>query len=178
MIRFLLVFLLALAISVSPARAKSGNLHGFVTGKHTVNVKVEQFTVARGSEEINGAEITEIFKNKLRERVSVTFNIVETAEEADLVISGDVVEFVYLEDDPIDILLPIGLVVDLAARQNYARMIFDIQVHNTTKGKIVWKKRLKSTLTKSDMPRDASVPIIMERAGKVFIRNCFGKPKN
>jgi len=172
----ILVVVLALALLlIPPMLVKSDNLYKFVTDKRSVNIAVNKFEVAESCKDINGSKLAEIFKEALLNRKSVDFNIVKNEKDADLVVSGKVEKFVYSEDDPIDVLIPIGLVIDLATSQNYARMEFNINVYNPVKNKIVWKKRLKATLNKSNMPRDESLFLIMERAGKIFIRKCFGK---
>ena len=67
--------------------------------------------------------------------------------------------------------------MDLVTVQSYARLEFYVEVHDPGKGELLWKKNLKATLTKSDMSYEESIGLIMERAAKVFIRKCFGRPK-
>lgn len=171
------VAVLVLALLITPIFVKSDNLYEFVMDKQAVNVKIHQFSVAMECKEIDAAKLADAFKEALRKRVSVKFNIVEDPKDADLVVSGDVDSFVYSEKDPIDILIPIGLVIDLLTTQNYARMIFNVSVYSPAEDKIVWEKRLKGTVNKSDMPRDESLFLVMERSAKIFVRECFARPR-
>ena len=83
--------------------------------------------------------------------------------------------FVFKEDDPIDIFLPIALVVDLAKNQKYVRLEFDVKVRDAKNNTILWKKFLKPTLTESNLNRQNSVDLIMQRAAKIFVSKCFSR---
>ena len=102
----------------------------------------------------------------------------ESIEEADLSIDGDIVGFIYMEHDPIDIFIPIGLVIDLFTKKNYGRLEYKISVLDVKKRRVAWKRLLKATATEFDMPRDDAVSLLTDRAAYLFIKECFGKPKS
>jgi len=176
--KYIVILIVTLLLVPSLALAKSQNLYDFVSHKSVVNVKVDSLTVESGYSEIKSQEITNIFKKALELRRSVNFNIVKSDQEADLIIKGNVKSFYYTANDPIDVFVPVALVADLLVNKGYARLKFDISVFSTEKNKIVWGKKLKATLSEVGMTADDSVNLIMERAAKIFIRKCFGKPKS
>ena len=155
--------------------ATASNLYDFVSNMRTVNLKVNQFSASGETGEIDARKLTDILKTALSERKSVKFSIVDNAGAADLEISGEITDFIYLEKDPIDIFIPAGLVLDLLTTQSYARLRFKIKVHDIKKDKIVFEKLLKATITKAGMSREESIPLITKRAAKVSIIECFGK---
>ena len=169
---------LALTLICASGYAMSGNLYEYAASKHrAVNIKLDECMVAEGCDAIKSEDLAGAFKKRLLERRTIKFNVVEASEEADLAVSLNVKNFVYSEKDPVDIVQPIGLLVDLAAVQNYARLEFEVSVSDPAKNKLLWKKSLKATLTKSDMPYEKSIPLITDRAAYVFIKECFGRPK-
>ncbi len=167
----------ALAIFAKVSLVRSDNLYGYATDKDAVNIRIDEFSVEPEASEFDGKLLTEALKTALRNRVSVKFNIVDNPDQADLIVVGKARKFTYLKKDPIDILIPIGLVIDLLTTQNYSRLKFDIEVHNTAEEKVVWKRHLIATVNKRNMSREASIPLTIERTAKVFVRKCFGRPK-
>jgi len=144
--------------------------------KKLINIKLESFSVKKDFQNIiNGTTFAKTFKDFLKKNKVFNFNIVENRDKADIVISGDVKNFVFKEDDPIDIFLPIALVVDLAKNQKYVRLEFDVKVRDAKNNTILWKKFLKPTLTESNLNRQNSVDLIMQRAAKIFVSKCFSR---
>lgn len=174
--KYVICVMLTLVVLAPAAWSKSDNLYESASHKAVVNVKIEQFSVDENCKEINGEDVVRAFEKVLSGRKSVTFSIVDNLKDADFLISWDIKKFVYSKTDPIDVLIPIGLVIDLAVNQNYARLEFHASVYDTSKNRVVWENDLKATLTESDMPLEKSIPLIIERAAKVFVRECFGRP--
>jgi len=159
--------------NVTAQRAK--NLYNFVTSRDTVNVHIGEFSAA--DSDIDPKALITAIIGRLQERKSANFNIVTDIRDADLSINCNIEKFIYSKKDPIDIFLPVGLVVDVIVSKNYARLEYTINVLDTKKNKPSWKRRLKATIDESNMPKLKSIPLVLDRAAYVFIKECFGKPK-
>ena len=154
---------------------KTGQLQNFALTNKTVNIHLGEFRSLDKARDIEASRVAEALGSRLKQRKTVAFNIVKSIEEADLSISADLIEFIYSEGDPVDILLPLGLVVDVLTKKNYARLEFEINVLDTKKNKVVWKRYLKATLTEDDMSKEKSIPLIIDRAAYVIVKECFGR---
>lgn len=166
---------LGLYATVTANRVK--NLYNFAMSAKDLDIHVGKITISEKAKDVDKRLLSDALKTKLLDRKTVNFNIVQNLSDADLSIECDVTQFVYREKDPIDIFIPVGLVIDLATKKNYARIEYEIKVTDTKKNKVVWKKKLKATVTQFDMPKEKSLSLIADRAAYFFIKECFGKTK-
>lgn len=169
-------FVMGIYSSVAAHLAK--NLYNYASKNDTVNIYIGDFSPSDRAKEIDPARLAEAFEVRLRDRKTVRFNVVDRVEDADLAVSGRIKIFRYLDKDPVDILIPIGLVIDLLTQKNFARLDYTVSVLDTKKKKVVWKRALRATLTEFEVPKEKSIPLIIDRAAYVFIKECFGKPKS
>lgn len=161
---------------VTAHRAK--NLYDFALSAKTVNVHIGEFASSDETKKIKTEDLKKAIRQRLIDRKTTDFNIVNKGREADLSIIGKITKFDYRDNDPVDIYFPpIGLVMDLATQKNYVRLEYEITVLDNKKNKVVWKKQLKATVTEFEMGKEKSVPLIIDRAAYVFIKECFGRPK-
>jgi len=174
----LIVFALMVFGLYSTVRAqKANNLYNFALSAKKVSVYIGEFKSSNEAREIDADEIAAALKRRLEARKTINFNIVNRPEDADLSITGRLTKFMYRENDPIDIFIPVGLVIDIFTDKNYARLEYEIEVFDLKKKRNVWKKRLRATATEFDMPREDAVSLLTDRAAYVFIKECFGRPK-
>jgi len=109
-------------------------------------------------------------------RVSLSFDLVLNKEEADIVVHCEITEFLWTDDDPIDMISGVGpLVMDVMMNENYARMTADFSVLGNKHGRKLWERTLVATVTEKEMSRPDSVYMINERMVEVFMRDCYSK---
>ena len=178
----IVILLIVLSLTVcglySTVRAqRAGNLYNFAFSAKKLSIYIGEFKSSKEAQEIDTDEIIAALKRRLEDRKTIDFNIANRLEDADLSITGQLTKFMYRENDPIDIFIPLGLVIDIFTDKNYARLEYEIEVFDLKKKKIVWKKRLKATATEFEMPKEESISLLTDRACYVFIKECFGRPK-
>lgn len=177
-ISIVVLFSLVLGIYSIVTAKKAKNLYNFAMSSKKVNIHIGEFRGSDKAKDISVEDMIEALKLRLKNRKAINFNIVEKIDDADLSISGKIFKFIYLKKDPIDIYFPpVGLVVDALTDKSYARLEYEIRVLNTKKKKEVWKRYFKATVTEFDMREEDSIPLIIDRAAYVFIKECFGRPK-
>ncbi len=183
--KIIYIFILIAVVSLSflsihsiVTAGKAVNLYKFALGKNETTVYLGEFSDPPGKSKVSANDIKRSVMERLQQKKEMKFNIANKAEHADLVISGRVIDFIYRQSDPIDIILPIGLVMDILTNKNYAHLRFEMTVYDTNRKKTVWKRRLKATATEFNMPEEKSIPLITDRAARVFIDRCFGRPRS
>lgn len=174
---YVVIFAVTLGVYSTVTAYGGKNLYNFATSNKTISVYIGAFKTSENAKDIDARKLAENLKLRLRDRKTINFSIVDNIKDADLAISGNLIEFIYWKNDPIDIFIPLGLVIDLVTNKNYARLEYNISVLDTKKNKVVWEKHLKATLTEFDMPKEKSIPLVTERAAYVFVKECFGRPK-
>ncbi len=172
-----LMLMAVLASSTTVIARKAKSLYGFAMSKKEVNIYIGKFRGSDKAKEIDAKKLIEAIESRLKKRKTITFNIVKDLKDADLSVRGGILRYIYREKDPIDIFIPLGLIIDLFTDKNYARLEFEVEVLDTKKKKIVWDRYLKATITQFDLSKEKSIPLIIDRAAYVFIKECFGKPK-
>ena len=135
--------------------------------------------------------IKDSLEDALEARQTLNFKIVRSENDADLVITTDVVERVWADHDPIDSdHLPPGWaswVVDAAKDDDYGRiqaiMVVtqgpNSNIHRELgkykRRKVIWKREVSADVTQSEMTEEESKPILEEEIARVFIRKCLSK---
>ncbi|MDP8299394.1 MAG: hypothetical protein P9L88_05780 [Candidatus Tantalella remota] len=166
------------------------NMHAMLKDAKEVAVYVEDITDATGSSDHVLEGIKKHLENALDTRMSVNFEVVEDIDDADLVISCEVTEYIWLEEDPVDqITGATGVAYDVLMKENYARLQATFSVRKGPKKVVLFKRRgglfrrrnilyknnLQVTITRKTMSMDESVPLVEEGIIKVFMRRCFSK---
>lgn len=112
----------------------------------------------------------------LAERRSIRFEMVASAEEADLKIETTVTDYLWSDHDPIDMLAGAGAIAaDAAMIEDYARLQAAVTITDQRKSKVVWKDSIFASVTKKPMSQTESIPLVAEKFAKTFIKNCFSK---
>lgn len=175
-ISLILIFVLGLCLKANSA-VKQETLYHLVKTGRIVKVWIGEFTNSTENEEISLQNFTAALKSALRGRKSANFILVESAQNADISISGDVEEYVYQEVDPIDMALGIGgLAADAMVKENYVALKVAYIVEDAKKGKVIWSRTLRPSITKPDMPEEECLPLVLTQAGRQFVSQCFKRP--
>lgn len=157
-----------------PARAK--NLYRLVENRA---LKVYLGSIESESEKVSPEEFGEVIKNFLLGRSKERFVVTDSKESAEIVIDAKLLNYKYLEDDPVDQVVGglSGLLVDAAVKQNYARVDVEFTVLKVKGSRKLWQRKFYSTVTESDMPEPESIPKVLKQCCKQFVFLCFGKSK-
>lgn len=174
------LFALSSAGSLYARESRSGrtkNLYGLVKDNKTL--KVYLGSVESDAGEISSDVFRKVLKDFLSKRGKENFLITDTKEAAEVVIDAKIIDYKYLEEDPVDQISGglTGLFVDAAVKQNYARIDVDFTVIRTRDSRKLWQRNFYSTVTESDMPPEASIPKVLEQCCKQFVFLCFSSSK-
>ena len=166
----------ALLISHNAECRVKGNLYNVLKNKDQVKVFVHDTKDATAARKMDLGELRREMEDALTSRKSINFKIVSQKEDADIIITCDVKEFVWMEEDPIDDVYGLeGVILDAVMTYNYARVQAVFSVIDGASGKVLWTRKLKATLTQAEMDEEKSIPLVNERIIKIFMRKCFSK---
>lgn len=174
----ILCFAMIDSAMANPRREKS--LYYLAEAKRPIKVYIGKFIDSSGSEEIDPEKFVRVFGATLEARrdIHIQFKLVEFLDDADISMSGEIKEYKYREKDPVDMFMSAyTLILDAMISQNYVGMVVNYTVKDPKTSKVLWSKRLRPSVTKSDMSEDQSTPLIIEEAAKQFISKCFKRPK-
>lgn len=159
------------------SKIRNRNLNNLTKAK-TLKIYLGEFK--SDSDKITADKFKQAFKQDLLDKITYNFDIVDTKEEAKLVIDADLVSYRYLEDDPPDQIVGgvTGFVVDCIVKQNYAEIIAYYEVRRTKDNKRLWYRKFKSTVTRGNMPEDDAIPRVLNACADRFIALCFGSPRH
>lgn len=165
-------------LQLSSAYCLESNLYSRFSGK-TVKVFVMDVKDSSPAHDLDPALVKVQIETGLKARKSITFQVMPTAEEADLTVETELVSFFWTDQDPIDMIVGIGgTAMDAAVVEDYASMQADVTVHDARSKKPLWQKRLFATITKKPMSKSESVPLVTEIFVKTFIRDCCSKRRS
>jgi len=105
------------------------------------------------------------------------FKIAKHVEDADIIINSVIIEYLWTDDDPIDMItgLP-GIAYDALTKENYARMQILFTINNARRGTLLWEDTIRSTITDKDMTEEESYGRTEERIIKMFMKELFERP--
>lgn len=153
------------------------NLYDDLSEREVVKVYVEKIKDSSGAAGADTAALWKLLEDELVARMTITFEAVSERAEADISVGCDITEFLWTAEDPIDNLAgTVGLVLDTLTKSHYARMQAIFTVTDVKKNKLMWKKKLKATITDNSMGPAESVYMLNERMVKMFFRDCLSKP--
>jgi len=121
--------------------------------------------------------LRKVLEDQLTVRMSINFDIVDSADEADIIIDCEILEYFWTEEDPIDTWGWAAMAIDAAKKENYSRMEAVFTVTDAKKGKVILERKIRGMITDDSMSEEESVSMINERIVKIFIIKCFGKPR-
>ncbi|MFC1548771.1 hypothetical protein ACFL5E_02285 [Candidatus Omnitrophota bacterium] len=173
-----------------PRPTQIRNLYSVLEDAQEIRVYIAPVTDSSGQASDMLKDTRKTIEEAFISRMSLNFKVVPE-KDADIIITCDIVERIWLEHDPLDSdKLPgtPGLLLDAAMDENYGRIQADVVVKRGPQqtlsrdlgrlrkgGDILWKKQLKATVTRGDMPEEESKPYIEARLAAMILRKCFGK---
>lgn len=174
------ILILSISISgIASGRPRRGeNLHYMVKAKQPIYVHLNNFVNSSESDRINPGRFKRAVGEALKRRNDMHFELVEDPAEADISINGEIREYTYSGRDPIDMFIGTwAIALDMLRTENYVGLVINYNVSDAKTGKILWSKRSRPSITRSDMPEEESTPLIIKKAAKLFVSKCFGRPK-
>jgi len=172
---FILIF--AAVFSYEASARKVDNLYEKLSRKSAVKTYVAPIAEPAIETSPDVKNLRKTLEDQLTTRLNIDFDIVDSEEEADIIISCEILEYFWTEEDPLDTWGVAAMAVDVALKENYSLMEAIFTVTNAKNGRVMLKRRLRGTITDNSMTEEDSLTMINERIVKTFIRKCFGKPK-
>ena len=174
----LAVAIAALFFTVSSFAVMTVETESFLRNHNEVKVFVD-IKNASGDEKVNIELLKTSLESAFAGRKAHKFTIVKTAEEADMILRGNVVEYVWSESDPIDQVWGLGsAAMDAAMQENYARIQADMQLVAAKGMTKLWSDRVQATMTKGVMPKDESYAQVYGIFTKTIMKEMFKERDN
>ncbi|MFA5146721.1 MAG: hypothetical protein WC515_05060 [Candidatus Omnitrophota bacterium] len=165
----------ALFCTALPASAATAEFQDFLKENPTVKICVE-IKNSSGDEKVDANMLKKLIEEAFASRKSHNFIVVPAASEADLILRGDVTEYVWTENDPIDQVWGAGAAaMDAAMVEDYARIHVQSELISTKHNRVLWSDRVKATQTQKSMPKEASYEIVYQRFVKAIMIEIFRK---
>ncbi len=155
---------------------KLGNLYGLLSQKKVVKAYVEDIVDSTEGGKAEDKHLKEALEEALETRRSMSFEVVPQKEDADIVIGCDLVEIIWMEEDPIDQVGGAGTILyDVLVNEHHARLQAYFTVTDPKTNRLLWKRKLKATIDDKDMSEADSLLMVNKRLVGIFMRDCFGK---
>jgi len=178
-VTLVLGFVLAFVFPHEAECRKLDNLYGLLSQKKVVKTYVEDIEDSTEAGKAEDVALKDTLENDLKSRQTMKFELVQGTEDADIVISCNLVEFIWMKEDPVDQIGGVGPVLyDVMVKESHARLQAYFTVTDPKTNKVLWEKKLKATVDEKDMSEEDSLSAVNERLVKIFIRECFGKKKS
>lgn len=169
------LFLALILLSAADAHAASLR-DTFGRRASAVAVAVTEPVNNSEDKELQASDLKKALEEKLAARREPKFSVVADPAAAEITVSADIKESIFLEHDPVDKLIGIGGTAwDAATVEHYARLVAVYTVTDVKSGRVLWTDKLMGTVTDKTMTKEESRPKIVARAAEIFIREAFGK---
>ncbi len=148
-----------------------------------VNVFIQDFGSDVDNAELNLIQLRSNLDAALSNRKSINFAVVNDVTTADIIISGQVTEFLYTDEDPIDTLMSLPMAAyDALTDEGYSRLQAKFTVLDAKSKKVLWESKVKGTSTeitplKAKPSREELIVTAHRDVVQSFIKACFGKQK-
>jgi len=171
-----LLFLQVTSYSREASQKRGKNLYRLVKNK-TLKVYLEN--IISEDEKISNEDFKKMLSDIISARKKESFEVTGTKEEAEVVVDATLLDFIYLDKDPVDHLAggTYGLLIDAMVKQNYARINAKFIVKRVRDNRKLWSRKYYVTVTQTEMPEPDSIPKVLKECCNRFIFLCFGKPK-
>lgn len=171
---FLLVPALLSAVTVQ-AIAATGDFQKFLKANPTVRVFVE-LKNSSVDDKVNLPVMKKLIEEAFLARKAHRYVIADAPSGADLIFRGDVVEYVWMENDPVDQVWGVSsAAMDAAMSENYARMQVRTSLVEAKHNRELWGEKVQATMTKASMPKEASYELVYPRYVKAVLIELFKK---
>lgn len=153
----------------------TADFQSFLKDHSSVKIYVD-IKNSSGDDKVDINLLKKLLEEAFAARKSHKFIVVQTTGDSDLILKGDVTEYVWMKDDPIDQVYGIeSAVIDAAMVENYARIQVQAALVAAKHNRILWSDRVKATMTKDVMPKESSYEIIYPRFIKSIMIEIFKK---
>lgn len=170
-----IVFLCGLMTVNAQARGKKG-IYYELSDMPRVRTYIEDVNNTSDNDKVDLTGLKKTLENALAARMTINFAIVSNKKDADVIINFDVVEFLWTDKDPIDSITGIGAIaMDAAIQENYGRIQAEVSVIKAKDQKVMWKRKIKATITDKNMSEGESVDLLNKRLVKMFMKECLSK---
>lgn len=177
----LVMFMMFVLPTAGQCRQKDdGNLYGKLSQMKAVNVYLADITDStNGQNKVDGAAFKKTLEDALVTRMTLNFKPVTRKEDADIVITANVTEYIWMLPDPIDEIGGLETAAwDAANSEHYIRLYATFSVLDAKTGDVLWTKDIKGTVTDKNMTEQEGIEMVDDRIVKMFIRDCFSKKKS
>ena len=152
------------------------SLYDRFSGKAPVKTHVEVPVDDTGQKQVDVRDLKAEIETALKERKSVRFDVQAAPEGAQLVIGCRVTDRMFTLHDPVDMLVGIGgTAIDAATVEHYTAMEAEFEVREGPSGTVLWKEKLRATITHPSMTEEESRPLINRDLAKVFVQALTAK---
>lgn len=165
------------------------NLYNILSDAKQVNVYISEVKDSSGQAGDMVAGIRKNLENEFKTRMTINFVIVDKGNDADIIVSCDVVERVWYDHDPVDQIHGIGAIAaDAAMDEDYGRIQADFVVRKGPRKMLfrrigkrlrrmntLYAKTVQADITQGNMPEEESKTILEAHLPEVFMRKCFSK---
>jgi hypothetical protein len=172
------LFIISLLCSGDVHARRKGSIIEFFDDKDVIKAYVSDVVNSSGDRKIDVKKLKNSIEEALRSRLSHTFEIVKKKDKADIIINTEVLEYLWTEHDPVDTVMGFpAMVYDAVQKKNYACMKAIFIILDAKDGAQIWRKTLRSTITKSHMTEKESYNLSNERIAKIFLWKLLKKPR-
>ena len=153
-------------------------IHDLFEKKEVIKAYVEPVVNSSGDDGVDVNAIRDEVEDALAARISQKFEIVNKKAQADILIDMNVVEYVWTEHDPVDMVAGVASAAyDALKDERYARMQVTARIVYVKTDRQLWQDRFKATRTSPAMTKEESYGFIYKKIAKIFIVRLFKKPK-
>ncbi len=145
-----------------------------------VNIYVAKIANDSKNTVVSADTVTKIVKDMFATRRSTRFNVADDRAKADIVFSGKIIEYIWMEKAPItNIYSPGALALDVATKnmKNYARMQLKYEITDAKTDEVLLDEVTQVTIKKSKVPEDKSYEMIYKRTPKILSMDVFKRFK-
>lgn len=169
------VVFLALFLVASMSYAASEELKNFLKEHNTIKICIELKNSSE-DDKVDIDRLKELLEKGFASRRSHKFIIVANPAESDIVLKGDVKEYMWTDTDPVDQVWGFGpAAMDAATSEHYARMQLQTEIVNAKNNRVLWSEKIQANMTKSIMPKDSSYELVYNRFVKTILIQIFKK---
>jgi len=150
-------------------------LKSFLKDRRQVRICID-LKNSSADKRVDTALLKKILEEGFLARRSYDFQIADTPDKADLILDGDVKEYLWQTVDPVDeVWGAVSTAMDAAIADNYARMQVQMELIEAKNSRVIWSDKVQSTVTHHVMPQDASYDIVYKRFLKSLMTELFKK---
>jgi hypothetical protein len=172
-------FLILAAFMATPGRAEAPVLQSWeqlLKSDRTWNIYLEPVVNDSKDKNVSTEKVGDIFKNIFIRRIQPDFNVVDKKDDADLIFSATITEYIWMEKAPVtDVYGPGALALDFFTKdlKEYARMILEYKLEQVSDGRLLLDNVSQITEKKWKMPEEKSYEYIYEDSPRILKIDLF-----